>query len=482
MSQAGDRDFGRAVSTVVISRALTLGLLAVLLLVGCDVIEDHFGTCGPPLETESFTFEVEWTRVVQGNQTLTNLAPVLASRPAGVEVLLTLVDGPLRAYVFDIHATVEVLVDGGPVGSLNFALGCVRSERSALRGTIPGAWIRRGTELLVTVHSASTNVSVPDETFVVKPIVAEVPVLEVTVVPLVVGGQFPDTSRAVYVSWLEAARRTFAIDRYDLEVHSPLDLGLDDACDLNTKFRALQELWFFRTTQASERFFVGVLPCVVGGVALTPGFVQVTSPGEASTRTFLHELGHNFGLRHAPCGGAPVPDPSYPYSGGVLGLPGFDAANEAWIAATAADLMGYCQGAWLSDYHYARSARYRMFQERPPVLDTLDDATWPVSVLVQGEVRPDGTIRVTHAVRRFEPSDRRITTSTDTTDTVAIEVLGRGGKVLVRRDAYLVDVDHVETRLFSARIGMAEASGLVATAVRVAYGEERSSRVLVDRD
>lgn len=351
-----------------------------------------------------------------------------------------------------------------------------------MRGTIPAAWIRPGVQVAVRVRSATANVTVPSETFVVHPIVAEVPVLDVTIVPLIVGGEHPDTSRGVYEGWLEEARRRFAIDRYDLEIHPPLDLGLGSECTVPLKFTALQELWFYQTMQESERFFVGVLPCVVGGVALTPGFVQVTSPGEAGTRVFLHELGHNFGLAHAPCGEPPGVDPAFPYRGGVLGLPGFDVGNEAWIAATSEDVMGYCQGWWLSDYHYARSARYRMLEERPAILSTLDAGSWPASVVVQGEVRSDGTVGVTHAVRRFEPSQRRPPSGDETRDTVLVEVVDRDGAVLVRRDAALVDVDHVETRLFSARIGLTAADGLAAAAVRVAFEEERTSRALVDGD
>ena len=465
----------------VLSRVIALGVLT-LLSGGCDTIDGLLGTCNPPPDAESFAFDVTWTRVVQGNQTATNLAPILAGRPAGIEVLLTLVDGALGAHLFDISATVDVMVDGESVGNLDLELGCVRGERSAIRGTIPGAWLQRGTEVHVTVHSASPNVAVPAEAFVVEPIVAEVPVLEVTVVPLIVGDEFPDPSPAIYDSWLEAARYHFAIDAVDLVIHAPLDLGLGDTCTVASKFPALQELWYYRTAQDSERFFVGVLPCPVGGVALTPGYVMATSPGLAATETFLHELGHNLSLGHAPCGGAPGADPSFPYQGGVLGLPGFDAATETWIPATAFDGMGYCVGSWLSDYHYARSARYRMFQERPPVLEALAAEPWPISLVIQGEVRPDGTVFVTHAVRMWAPTQRHTSAPSDTGDAVVIEVVGRDGEVLARSEAHLVEVDHVETRLFSARVGVTEATGFAAKTVRVAYEEEWASRALVDGD
>ena len=464
-------------------RALARGMVLIpFLLVGCDGIESLLAGCRPPSETDTYAFGVEWTRVVQGNQTPSNMAPILADTPTGIEVLLTMLDGTLAPRIFDIHATVDVAVDDEPVGSLDLELGCVRAERSAIRGTIPGAWIQPGTQVRVALRSASSNVSVPTETIVIEPFVTQVPVLEITIVPLVVGGESPDRSRAIYEHWLEAAQRTFAVAAYDLEILPPLDLDLGDECTVDTKFAALGELWFHQTTLESERFFVGVLPCRVGGVAFTPGFVQVTSPGVETTRVFLHELGHNLSLRHAPCNEPPGVDPNYPYSGGVVGLPGFDVGTETWIPATAADLMGYCQGASLSDYHYARSARYRMTQERPPVLESLDHEPGSISVIVQGEVRPDGTMRVTHAARMHEPTRRRAARADDAVPAVVIDIIGRDGTVLVRREADLVDIDHVDSRLFSARFGLTEADGLAATHVRVSYGDARASLALVDGD
>jgi len=41
-------------------------------------------------------------------------------------------------------------------------------------------------------------------------------------------------------------------------------------------------------------------------------------------RTVAHELGHNWGRQHAPCGGPAGPDPSYPYPGGTNGVYGYD--------------------------------------------------------------------------------------------------------------------------------------------------------------
>jgi hypothetical protein len=95
------------------------------------------------------------------------------------------------------------------------------------------------------------------------------------------------------------------------------------------------------------------------GWASDPGFTRETT---------AHELGHNFGRRHAPCGGPANPDPSYPYSGGLIGLTGFDV--RGWMDGrspvatvmppTTGDIMSYCYPvAWISDYTYRGVLTFR---------------------------------------------------------------------------------------------------------------------------
>lgn len=465
------------------SLRLMLAIATVLLLAGCETIEDAVIGCTPPAETDAYAFETGWVRIVQGNQTIGNLAPLLGDRPAGVEVLLVMTDGAVGATDFDIQATVDVLDEDATIGSVRMELGCVRSERSAMRGTIPAAWIRPGMQVRLALQSGDPSTVVPSETIELNPLVATVPELNVTVFPLLVGDQAPDTSRSIFQGWLDAARQRFAISAYDLEIHEPIDLDLGDACSSETKFAALRELSFLRTERASDRFFIGVLPCSAGGVAFTPGFVQVTSPGLERTDTFLHELGHNFSLLHAPCGVPPGVDPNFPYRDGVLGLPGFDASTDTWLPSDANDVMGYCTGTWLSDYNYAQAARYRMAEERPPaVTGQAGDDVSTATILVQGEVAPDGAVDVTHAVRKWEPTRREAASAADETATALIEVTNPSGKVLASRTTVLLDVDHVDVRVFTARVGMDDGPAMDASDVRVTYGHDSASRPLVDGD
>ncbi|MEP6501896.1 MAG: peptidase inhibitor family I36 protein [Betaproteobacteria bacterium] len=73
-----------------------------------------------------------------------------------------------------------------------------------------------------------------------------------------------------------------------------------------------------------------------------------------------HELGHNFSLLHAACGGAGDPDPNYPYPDANLGKAGravwpYLADDKTFYDPRPTDrhdIMSYCGGQVFSDYNY----------------------------------------------------------------------------------------------------------------------------------
>jgi hypothetical protein len=79
-----------------------------------------------------------------------------------------------------------------------------------------------------------------------------------------------------------------------------------------------------------------------------------------------HELGHNFSLPHAACGGAGSPDPNYPYPDANLGKPGryvwpFLADSQTFYDPRPTDrhdIMSYCGGQVFSDYNYRQMQVY----------------------------------------------------------------------------------------------------------------------------
>ena len=77
-------------------------------------------------------------------------------------------------------------------------------------------------------------------------------------------------------------------------------------------------------------------------------------PGESAADTFVHEIGHNHGRMHAPCGNVSGADPEYPHGDGRLGVWGYDSVEDALVSPSEfADMMGYCRPRWVSDYTWS---------------------------------------------------------------------------------------------------------------------------------
>jgi hypothetical protein len=95
-----------------------------------------------------------------------------------------------------------------------------------------------------------------------------------------------------------------------------------------------------------------------GGVAYVPGRASVSL---ARASFITHELGHNLGLGHAPCGDAPGPDPLFPSAAARTGSWGYDFGRTALVAPTAYDVMSYCRDPyWVSGYHFTKALDHRL--------------------------------------------------------------------------------------------------------------------------
>jgi hypothetical protein len=118
-----------------------------------------------------------------------------------------------------------------------------------------------------------------------------------------------------------------------------------------------------------------------------------------------HELGHNFGRWHAPCGGAGSPDPGYPFPSGTIGYFGHDvwslesglSGTAATVGADVGDVMGYCFPVWSSAYTYTGVLAFRGSATAAAAAAPAPASQGPTRVLV---VR--GTIAGGHAA--LEPA------------------------------------------------------------------------------
>jgi hypothetical protein len=194
--------------------------------------------------------------------------------------------------------------------------------------------------------------------------------LKIHLLPFVYDGLLPDTSPdqlAYYKAFFEAM---YPITEAQLTVGEPLDAGgfSDLGVTLEQTFAVrdvdgpADDVYYYgiaRPANTLEQFCQGTCTLGVGFVADPESAdfraavgVAFGEESQIAGETLLHEVGHNHGREHAPCGGADDVDAVFPYQDGSVGVWGYDPRDGSLLPPEMTDLMGYCSPQWISDYTY----------------------------------------------------------------------------------------------------------------------------------
>ena len=357
-------------------------------------------------------FTVDGVTITQVVQTYAGTVPLVAGRDAFIRVFAranqantSSVQVRVRLYAGETLLNTMTLANGPGVP----AVPDQGLLTSSWNGIIIGQYVQPGLRMLADVDPANTVVeaSETDNSFPTSGTpgtidVREVAPLRITFVPVVqrfdqnLVGNVSDANKD---SFLSDARRMLPLRDIDAQVHAPYTTS--DSVELtsndgNTEWlRVLSEMNALRIAESSVRNYFGVVKVSynsgVAGYGYVPGRAVVGWDYLPSGRNVAaHELTHNFGRFHAPCGGAGGPDPSYPYAGGTIGVYGYDMTTNAIRLPSSFDLMGYCSNPWLSDYNYVGAMEWRASNPAPDIVSATSgmsaDASPRQSLLVWGRV------------------------------------------------------------------------------------------------
>ena len=257
-------------------------------------------------------------------------------------------------------------------------------------GTVPAAWVEVGLEVRIKVDPLDV-IAETDETnnaLNIKPIVGKGNTMQFTAVPVVNGGR---TGALVDVQPI--LTRMWPLKAVVIQNRAPYTFtGTLAATDTTGWGNLLQAIASVRQADGSSRNYYGFVSVSYGSGIAGIGYIgqEAATGRDDSLETAAHELGHNMGRPHAPCGGAAGPDPGYPYAGGKIGSWGYDATAKALISPTTfTDLMGYCSPAWTSDYNYKAVQTYL---EASPYIPPTAPAMYSPVLLVAGAIRNGAVI------------------------------------------------------------------------------------------
>lgn len=197
-----------------------------------------------------------------------------------------------------------------------------------------------------------------------------------------------------HATFLDPLLRMFPVHAYDVDQRAVYTTSASPS-DGNGWSTILREVAALRLADGSDRYYYGVVsrvggPTGIGYIGYPAALGWDQQPQGA--QTLAHELGHNFGRYHAPCGQPAGVDPAFPTPNAVLDWHGLDVrAGAVREALSYRDLMSYCEPEWITWYTYRGIMAYRDAYDWD--MAPQSRAAEPV-LLVWGTIRAGGQVEL----------------------------------------------------------------------------------------
>jgi hypothetical protein len=199
-------------------------------------------------------------------------------------------------------------------------------------------------------------------------------VVKVVFVPISHDGRVPDTTEPTLKKYMQEIEKLYPTVAVEGSIRSAVnsnqsgvgvDLGytLDQITQQRADDGAPDDVYYYGLIDPASSVNqycqggcvtgVGWVPEASGWWAIDHRAAVGVGFGTWGVGTFAHELGHNHGRHHAPCGNPDGPDSNYPYSNAAIGSWGYDRIEKALVEPTGhRDFMSYCDPTWVSNYTF----------------------------------------------------------------------------------------------------------------------------------
>ncbi len=335
------------------------------------------GALPPP----AFNLLIDGMYVTQAAQNYSGTTPLVSGLPALLRVFVrstttNTAQPRVRVRLYDGGVLVRTLTINPPTSSAPTVIteGVLESSWNQV---LDASWIRSGMQILADVDPANTipeaneaDNSFPADGIPFAPIVKDSPPVNLTFVPVhqQATGLTGDVTESNKATFLAFAEKVLPIRNWVTTVHTTLVTSAPALSSNGVGWtQVLLEVNALRIAEGRPDHYMGIVNVSyssgVAGLGFQPGFTALAWDRPVnSPRVVAHELGHNFGRGHAPCGGPALPDYNYPYPGGTIGVYGYDIATGTLFPPNSSDLMGYCGFHWISDYNYGGIINFRASQ------------------------------------------------------------------------------------------------------------------------
>jgi hypothetical protein len=366
-------------------------------------------TYAPP-STGSLNLRIAGLYVTQSAQTYDGSVPLVKDRNSYLRVFVvanrTNLQVPqVRVRIYNtanpIGTTITIQSPGASVPTFVDESSLAYSWNTPISGT----WIQPGFGIEAEVDPAALilesdetdNLLVPP-----PPVVQTVPTLNVTFVPVIqqqhaARGAVGNVTVENRDQFLSLTRQMHPIGTSNTAVHADYTTTTSDTLQAQNGNGAwvtiLEEIEALRVAEASSRYYYGVAKVSytsgVAGVAfVSSGLGERAALGwdylPSAAEVAAHELGHNWGRNHAPCGEPAGVDTGYPFSDGRVGVFGMDVGSQTVMPNTTKDIMGYCEPKWIGAYTYSAVMSYLL--SPPPPRNVALSQTEQSCLLVWGRI------------------------------------------------------------------------------------------------